>query len=329
MTTMKLLPAKEFIADATKQIQSAKNRVAVLAMVVADNPATHDFFEALFDAARRGVDVHVAADIFTYGEVSGSFLPIRYYSKKGRTTTNMGKKLRDAGVKFHWLGRSHMTIVSGRTHSKWCVVDNITYTFGGVNLYQEGIEKNVDYMFKVSSAKLSQSLFGEHLRLERADRSGRLRKSHQFDLDNNHVLIDGGILGNSIIYRRACDLASSAESIVYVSQYPPTSRLSRLILEKPHTLYFNKPRNAALINRIVIRLSMFRSNVKTSYRRRRYLHAKCLIFYMPDGSRVAITGSHNFNFTTVMLGTREIALETRDGATIDQLESFIQKEVAP
>ena len=328
MTTMKLLPAKEFIVDATKRIRSAEKRIAVLAMVVADHPSTHDFFEALFDAARRGVDVHVAADIFTYGEVSGSFLPIRYYSKKSRNTTSMSKRLREAGVKFHWLGRSHTTIISGRTHSKWCVVDDISYTFGGVNLYQEGIEKNVDYMFKVSSAKLSESLFNEHIRLERADRSGRLQKSRQFDDNNNHILIDGGIFGNSIIYHRACDLASSAKSIVFVSQYPPTSKLARLILEKSHKLYFNRPKNASFVNRFVIRASMFRSNVQTSYRRQRYLHAKCLIFYMPDGSRVAITGSHNFNFTGVVLGTREIALETRDSAIIDQLEAFIRTEIA-
>lgn len=322
MTSM-LLPAKDFIVDATEQIRSAKKRIAVLAMVVADNPVTHDFFEALLDAAKRGVTVHVAADIFTYGEVSGSFLPIRYYSKPGRVTTNMGKRLREAGVKFRWLGRSHMILASGRTHSKWCIVDDISYTFGGVNLYQEGIEKNIDYMFRVSSPKLSEILFNEHLQLEKNDRFGRLQKSRQFDLGNDHVLIDGGILGNSIIYRRACDLASSARSVVYVSQYPPIGKLCRLITEKEHTLYFNQPKNAGLVNRIVIRLSMIRSNIKTSYRRRRYLHAKCLIFYMPDGSRVALTGSHNFNYSGVLLGTREIALETRSNAIIDQLESFV------
>lgn len=328
MTAMQLLTAKDFVDDATQQIREAKTRIAVVAMVIADNPATHDFFSALLDAARRGVKVHVAGDIFTFGEVSGSFLPIRYFSKPSRNTANMSKRLREAGVKFQWLGRSHMTIVSGRTHSKWCVVDDISYTFGGVNLYEDGVTKNIDYMFKVRSPKLSEALFNEHLRLEKNDRSGRLQKSRQFDLGSDHVLIDGGIFGNSIIYRRACDLATSASSIIYVSQYPPVGKLSRLITEKQHTLYFNRPKNASFVNRLVIRLSMLRSKIKTEYRKRRYLHAKCLIFYMPDGSRVALTGSHNFNYSGVLLGTREIALETRSNDVIDQLESFIADFVA-
>ena len=49
---------------------------------------------------------------------------------------------------------------------------------------------------------------------------------------------------------------------------------------------------------------------------------------MEDGSKVAITGSHNFAYTGVLLGTREIALETKDPSIIKQLESFIKKEVA-
>jgi cardiolipin synthase len=44
---------------------------------------------------------------------------------------------------------------------------------------------------------------------------------------------------------------------------------------------------------------------------------------MADGSKVAITGSHNFASGGVWLGTREIALETRDPHIIEQLEQFV------
>ena len=48
-----------------------------------------------------------------------------------------------------------------------------------------------------------------------------------------------------------------------------------------------------------------------------------LVFTFKDGSKAAITGSHNFVNGGALLGTREVALETRDAKIIEQLESFI------
>nr|MBP6038525.1 hypothetical protein [Candidatus Saccharimonas sp.] len=59
-----------------------------------------------------------------------------------------------------------------------------------------------------------------------------------------------------------------------------------------------------------------------------YLHAKFMIGTMPDGSKRAITGSHNFMFGSGLMGTREIALETTDTKIIRQLERFIDTYVA-
>jgi cardiolipin synthase len=53
-----------------------------------------------------------------------------------------------------------------------------------------------------------------------------------------------------------------------------------------------------------------------------------MIFYMPDGRTVALSGSHNFVSAGVILGTREIALETEDPAIVAQLETFFKKYVA-
>jgi len=70
------------------------------------------------------------------------------------------------------------------------------------------------------------------------------------------------------------------------------------------------------------------SGFKTRYKKEPYLHAKFIIFTMEDGSKVAITGSHNFAYTGVLFGTREIALETTDPNVIEQLESFYRQYVA-
>lgn len=120
---------------------------------------------------------------------------------------------------------------------------------------------------------------------------------------------------------------AEAESVVLVSQYCPTGRLGRLIKKVPHSLYFNPPANASGLNKWVIRSGMLVSGIRTLYSRPSYVHAKCIIVTLPSGKKVAITGSHNFSWGGVRLGTREIALQTRDPHVIAQLEEFFTQHV--
>jgi len=324
---MKLLLPSDYVSQAAAQMRHAKKRIYLISMVIADHPETHELIAELEAAALRGVTVIVAADVFTYGEVNGSFLPIKYYSPNAKLATHMAKKLRAAGVKFHWLGRARLTIWSGRTHSKWCVVDDTVFTFGGVNMYGDGIE-NTDYMFNIEHTKLTDRLVYEQERIQKADRSSSNYPSVAYELEGNSVLIDGGLVTQSIIYRRAIELAREAKDILFVSQYCPTGKVGRLMKKKNATVYFNRPEQAYSFNRVLIRLSQFTSGLKTLYKKDNYLHAKFIIFTMDDGSKVAITGSHNFAYTGVLFGTREIALETKDPAIIRQLEAFHKKYIA-
>lgn len=296
-------------------------------MVIGDHESTHSLIAALEAAAKRGVEVVVAADIFTFGEVSNGFLPFRYYSRGARSTNRMVKQLKRAGVKFRWLGRGRITLYHGRTHSKWCVADDTLFIFGGVNLYEEGIT-NVDYMFTLTDPQLADRIVAEQKRIQRAEARSNNYHSVAYEHGGMTVLIDGGIIGQSVIYRRVIELAEKATHITFVSQYCPTSRLARTIKKVPSTLYYNRPQQADGLNRLVIQFSQLISGLKTSYTRGRYLHAKFIIFTMKDGSKIAITGSHNFAYTGVLLGTREIALETADPHVIAQLEGFIASEVA-
>jgi cardiolipin synthase A/B len=325
VSTQLLLP-ESYVRDAAKHIRKAKKRVSFLALVVADDSSTDELIDALAEAAERGVTVDVAADIFTYGELGGFFLPTRYRTRQSRLTTRMSKRFIKSGVKFSWLGRSRATVFSGRTHIKWCVVDDTVYSFGGVNLYQKGVENN-DYMFKINDHDLADSLVHEYHRLTRADVGGYSYRSHSFKHHDDTILIDGGFFGDSIIYRRACKLATEASNILLVSQYCPTGKLSRIIKQTDSQLYFNPPANTKGLNRLVIRIGMLFSGHKTLYDRSHYLHAKFIIFDMPDGRRIALTGSHNFVHGGVLLGTREIALQTENPQTIKQLEDFWQKHI--
>lgn len=325
---MKLLLPPDYIEQAAADVRKATKRVHLISMVIADHPATHLLISEIEAAARRGVSVHVAADIFTFGEINGSFLPLRYNSPNAKLVTKMVKTLRAAGVKFHWLGRGRMTILNGRTHSKWCIVDDTCYVFGGVNIYEGGIH-NVDYMFKTENPRLADRLAYEQTRIQRAERSSTNYPSVSHELDGDSVLIDGGIITQSIIYRRVCELAKESDKILYVSQYCPTGKIGRILKTKDADLYFNLPENASYLNRLFLRMSIFFSGLETKYSKdRAYLHAKYMIFTHADGTKTAITGSHNFAFTGVTLGTREIALETKNPAVIAQLEAFFQEHVA-
>jgi len=230
-STPKLLLPTTYVSDMIQRINSAKTRICLLSMIIDNDSATSGLVDAIESAALRGVAVEFAADIFTYGELGGFLLPTKSRGAKFRATSRLSRRLTKSGVKFTWLGRSKTTIVTGRTHAKWCVVDNTVYAFGGVNLYDTGIESN-DYMFKTNDSVLADILTDEYHKLIIADTKGLAYNSHGINYNGNIILIDGGFIGDSIIYRRACKLASEAESIILVSQYCITGRLGRILRSK-------------------------------------------------------------------------------------------------
>lgn len=323
----KLLSSAEYVADCTKAVRSARRRISLLTMIVVYDESTAIFFDALMEASKRGVEITATADSFSYSELGGHFRLHSQFSRSIKPITELKKRLKQAGIKLNWLGNQATSIVSGRTHIKWCVVDDTVYAFGGVNLYAEGI-RATDYMFRVRDAFLADKLCAEHRHILAANQANRPYRSHMYGDDKRQVLIDGGFVGDSIIYRRACKLAREATSIVYVSQYCPTGKLAHIIKKKDATLYYNPSNTAKSLNALAIRIGTVLTGLTTNYKRPNYLHCKCMLFTLPDGSKRAITGSHNFSAAGVWLGTREVALETSDPHIIEQLERFITKNIA-
>ncbi len=325
----KLIPASDLAHDAIKAINQAAHRVVVVVTTLRDDDErSHELIEALCRAGDRGVLVSVCVDTVTYLEPKEFLLrspkrqPARAYQ-----AMKLERHLKKHGSNFRWLGRTGNISVAGRTHSKWIIADDTVYSFGGVNLDSASFDNN-DYLLQFVDRNLADSLFKEHMRLVGADRGAHALRNHTFEVnDKSTVLIDGGLTGNSIIYRRACALAREAETIVLLSQYCPTGKLSRILKRKNATLYFNHWKQAAWVNKAMIRFGMLFARHQTGYTRSAYLHAKCMICTMPSGKKVAITGSHNFMFGSGMMGTREIALETTDPHLIKQLERFIVDRV--
>lgn len=327
MTTPELLLSKAYVRDAIKHINRAREHVYVLSLIMNDDETTHELFAAIEAAARRGLIVHVVADTYTYTELGGHIRLNTYYSKRIRSVVTLRHRLERSGVRFHWLGSYATSLISGRTHSKWIVVDDTVYSFGGVNLYKQGLE-NLDFMLRTKDIGLATRLIAEQTRIVLADKRGHAYRSHKFTEGKYTILVDGGFLGDSLIYRRACALSELAKNIIYVSQYCPTGKLGKILKRKQATLYFNPWNQANSLNALVIRIGSQVSGNTTSYTRKKYIHAKFMLFEMENGDMIALTGSHNFSHGGVWLGTREIALETTDKKVVTELKRFIEKYIA-
>ena len=325
--TFRLFSAPECIADAVKTIAGASQRVFVMSTILNEDESTTELLDALRAAAQRGLEVYVAGDAYTFTEVSGHFRLQSQFSKKLRSVSKLRRSFEKCGAKFVWLGNDTSTLLNGRTHSKWIIVDDTVYSFGGLNLYQTGIAAT-DFLLKVTDHELAERLIAEHHRIVSAVRNRHAYRSHSFGNDETQILFDGGFVGDSMIYRHACKLIEEASSVVFVSQYCPNGKLGRLLKKKGAVVYFNPWKQAHSLNALFIRVTSTLTGLRTQYTRKPYIHCKFIVCTMPDGSKIAITGSHNFAQGGVWLGTREVALETRDLSIIKQLEQFVTDAIA-
>ncbi|MDO4773508.1 MAG: phospholipase D-like domain-containing protein [Candidatus Saccharibacteria bacterium] len=325
-----LLSADAYVAELTNRIATAKTQVLIMATTLHnDCPAIEALLAACEAAAERGVSVSILADALTYTEIKGSLLNMKQQQRRGIEAMKLGRRLRKSRVTFRWLGHDTSVGFIGRTHTKWAVVDNIVYAFGGVNLDKGSLE-NTDMMLRIDSPELATWLSECHQAIIHHDRAhtGMRNRTITAPDETWRILLDGGIPGNSDIYDRATVLARQAVDVTVVSQYCPTGKLMRAIKHCPkHTIYFNRLSSATWLNRIILSLGL-RNHRYNSYTRPAYLHAKYILYTMPDGSKVALTGSHNFVRETGMVGTREIALETHNQHIIKLLEDFTKNAVA-
>ena len=324
-----LLTAPDYLADLTERINNATERIAIVTTIFHnDSEAMEKFVVALCNAASRGIDVSFCVDSYTYMEPSGPWRHIlKDQSSQAYRAIRTERRLKASGVAFRWLGREANFGVMGRTHTKWSIVDNTAYSFGGVNLYRMGIE-NTDYMFRFVNATLADEMILHHKLLIRADRGKHAGKNRTFSISSKtKILFDGGIPFHSQIYNRAIELTKQASEVLFVSQYCPMGKLARALRERDSELYFNHWEAASALNTLVIKAGMRSSKFETKYQHEPYLHAKFMIFTMPDGSKVALTGSHNFQNGGVILGTRELCMETTSPQIINELEVFFKNHV--
>lgn len=324
MSEFILHETESYYIELLKKIRSAKKSINIASFNLVYDQKTKPLLDEVILAAERDVAVTLSADTMTFNEIrKKAFGPIDTKHPTSLATRNFISKLEKAGGNFVWLGKTKLlNPYKMRNHEKWSIVDEDVFCFGGINIYKPGFNTN-DFMFQVHNPKLANQLRHEHQNIIASPE--KFKGAHHAIDNKSEFFIDDAKMNSSIIYDHACALSEKAKAVTYVSQYYPTGKLGRNLKKIQTTYYINRPSNAKGFVKFMMIFDMLRCRIKNSYHKRRYLHAKFMVFTMQDGSKVAITGSHNFSYAGVRYGTIEVAMKTSDSTVISQLEDFVHK----
>lgn len=219
--------------------------------------------------------------------------------------------------------------LAGRNHAKIARVDDVVWTFGGVNFSQLSFQ-NHDYMLRAESPELARIVTEyaeEHLH---TGRSSRKEDIEQVLDSENVLLIDVGLPGQSIIYEKAIELSRTAdESVLFVSQFAPEGKLKRELNKKQEEIspdnvriVFNGPEKYGFPVSWEQRIVQSLDSMAHETTAEGYIHAKFMIFRFSDGRRFVLSGSNNFNAWGIRFGTAEIALLSSNPELIDKFEEY-------
>ncbi len=326
-TTYELLDTMAYHNRLIQEIGRAKHRVTLVTLLLLSGPLLDPILKALEEAAERGVKIKIVLDTFTWyysGRGWLPFSPFRATDAKGAAITReVLKRLRRHRSEIIEIGRIGLNPYRGRSHTKITIIDDDVYSFGGINLHDEGFEA-IDYMLAMHHSDLADEFDLLAVTLGR----GKPKPDRTLSLDPySSVLIDGGRPAKSIIYDRACELAEQATRVHYVSQFCPTGRLANLLKGPSATCYFNPRLHSPAHIGMMVAFDMFKTGIRNHYNGKTFLHAKYILYELDDGSRALITGSHNFSRHGVSFGTKEIALYSTNNKLWDQLYSHLETEV--
>lgn len=326
-----LLPAAPYYQALCEAIPQAKRRVVIHAMIVAWTPGMDQLVPLLLKALERGVSVEIVGDHYTrlYLTVWGRFGRKPGGPGSWQHTARINQQLAAKGARIAYIGKVRpLNPFAGRCHSKAVVVDDTVFTFGGINFGDQDLRDDMpslDFMLRTTSAKVADCI-QQLVRTIGEDR-GVLPDSHHVIDTKTTALFDGGTPGTSIIYDTACQLAAQAQTIYYVSQWPPSGRLGYLLSQKQNNCYFNRLGSGDFpLN--LLALDKLRYRITNRYQKAAYLHAKFMLTEDADGTKHLITGTNNYSWSGVRLGTKEIAIHSTNEQLWQQLYSYLEDTIA-
>ncbi len=287
-----------------REIDRAKRRIIIKSMTFQLGPRIAAIVDSAEAACRRGCSVAIHLDIYSV-LVRPSTLRYLYM-------------LRKRGILVRWHGKLRINPFARRSHSKFAIVDDCVFAFGGMN-FKESAFVSADYMLQIKDVGLSEWL------LDILDGPSMEAKSHKIDAQSM-ALYDSGKPGDSTIYDTACYLAKGAKTIFFVSKMSPSGVLAEIITAKRAVLYYNPPGHPklSLLSTVAAVLDQHKYKTCSKWKSDVYLHAKCLIATNKVSS--ILSGSHNLNRRGVQYGTDEIALVSQDSQLACQIERYIANQ---
>jgi cardiolipin synthase len=301
--------ACEYYEHLLGDIQNSTQSVHLQAMDFSVEGQMEAVTQALSERLDRGICVSLAFDARSYGREGNIFR---------KTIAN----LKNRGATIYVLGKPFGSPIIGRCHSKFSIIDDISYFGGGINLSETSFD-NFDYMLRSDYAPVARTLetIAQSTRRD-ADRTDR-----EVILDKkSKLVIDSGSMGSSIILDTAKNMLDTAHKAWYVSQFAPDPLMSiKLRLLKANAVcIYNTPRSMSGVAKVASLIDKGLACTKNQYQGTKKIHAKFLITEDGEGNRTTLSGSHNFALSGVLFGTQELALLSTDRELADNLIIFAE-----
>lgn len=320
---LRFVPATEYYESLLKYIPQAKKRVVIHAMVVLWQPHTEKILPLLRDALDRGVEVRIVGDMYSKLQANMPKFVRNDQGPRWGHTIAINSDLQSRGAHITYVGKIGFNPFKQRCHSKICIIDDLSYTFGGVNFYAGGFTFH-DYMLEGKSPALADKLYDLVCDIEKFPRMADVTEGLD---EQNTLLFDGGTPGSSVIYDAACEAVANAKKVYYVSQMSPSGELAKLITKTDNECYFTRPLQAEPPTNLSILVDAARFGIKNRYKGKRYIHAKFILCEGKDGTKQIISGSNNFSWRGIAYGTKEIAVRSTDPTLWQAFYDYMQREI--
>jgi len=322
-----LIEPQDYPLELERKFHNAKKHIVITAMTIYANGATLPLFDALEEALQRGVLVTIMPDSYTQfllapkSASQGKFIRAQHQINNTLKRLN---RLQELGATVTFLGKLGLNPYKRRFHQKFTIIDGDVYCGGGLNFDSDMFE-HADYMLHCTNPALAATLLAQ---LQDIAKRGNIDDFSTPLSPTDFLLIDGGRAGQSLIYQRALALAKEAEEIIYVSQWSPSGALATVLKDKKAVCYFNRLQPSSGPAFLAQLIDQLRYGIHNNYHNEKYLHAKYILFAMPNGNKTLLSGSHNFSQRGITYGTKELAIESSDPTLWESLASFTKKYIS-
>lgn len=336
---------QEYFDNLIQKVEQTKkgDRVSIITMgLEVDDSNTAPLLKSMGSAAARGVNASLIVDAFAQmfdtnympsGVIPNRLKPSKVAERFSEKTQALAS-LSDKGVRVTETNTPsgiHLPY-AGRSHIKGAVINN-EWRIGGCNLVNTD---NLDTMIGGAQADTAEFLYSTFQKIAEKgnirDALGDEDITWQID-EFSDLLIDVGVPGKSVIYKRALHAIDSADDwLTLTCQFFPSGKTGRKLAKSIHRnvdsyVFFNNSAQKRLGGRImntirilstpVLPKALFRGELEEGMP---FLHAKILAT-----EKEAILGSHNLIDAGVRLGTAEIALHSRNPDTVHQIALMAHK----